>query len=364
VSKSKKKICLVIPSLQAGGMERVMAELATFLALKESLKVNLVLYGISRSLFYRVHENVKIQTPEFEFNSRLRIFSTLRTLAYLRSVVKKNSPDAVLSYGEYWNSFVLIALYGLKYPIYISDRCQPDKKFGSFQSFLRNRLYRKATGIVAQTERAKEIYFKQFNHPNIEVIANPVREIKHANDIKKDNWILSVGRLINTKHHDRLIHIFSKLKAPDWKLVIVGGDALKQQNLKILQQLLSDLNLTGKVLLEGERNNVDEYYHKSRIFAFTSSSEGFPNVIGEALSAGLPAVSYNCVAGPAEMIVDGKNGFLIPVFDDDLFLEKLQLLIDDKTLLNRMSEEAKISIKRFSVTEIGEKYYSFITSHS
>jgi GalNAc-alpha-(1->4)-GalNAc-alpha-(1->3)-diNAcBac-PP-undecaprenol alpha-1,4-N-acetyl-D-galactosaminyltransferase len=355
---------LLIPSLQAGGMERVMAELATFFASKENLKVNLVLYGISRSIFYKVHETVEIQTPDFEFNNKIRIISTMRTLAYLRSVVKQNSPAAVLSYGEYWNSFVLIALYGFKYPIYISDRCHPDKKYGRFHSFLRNWLYRKATGIVAQTERAKEIYFKQFNHPNIEVIGNPIREIKHVSDIKKENWILSVGRLINTKHHDRLIRIFSKLKASEWKLVIVGGDALKQQNLKILQQLISDLNLTGKVLLEGERNNVDEYYHKSKIFAFTSSAEGFPNVIGEALSAGLPTVSYNCVAGPAEMIVDGRNGFLVPVFDDDLFLEKLQLLIDNKTLLIRMSDEAKNSVDRFSVTEIGEKYYSFITSQN
>lgn len=178
----------------------------------------------------------------------------------------------------------------------------------------------------------------------------------------KENIILSVGRLINTKNHDRLINIFSKLNAPDWKLIIVGGDALGQNNLEILHKIVSDFDLDDRIILTGEQKNVDQYYGKGKIFAFTSSVEGFPNVIGEALSSGLPVVSYDCVAGPSEMICDGVNGFLVPVFNDKVFVEKLQILIDDERLLNQMSRNAQVSMNDFLIEQIGEEYYSFITS--
>ena len=189
---------------------------------------------------------------------------------------------------------------------------------------------------------------------DIEVIGNPIRFINYdKKTVLKENIILSIGRLITTKHHDRLIHIYSKLAAPGWKLVIVGGNSLKQNNLENLQQMIIELNLTGKVIITGKQKNVEEYYMKSKIFAFTSSVEGFPNVVGEALSAGMPVVSYDCVAGPSEMVVDGKNGFLVPVFEDEIFQKRLQNLIDNEDLLIRMSEKAKQSVKEFSIESIG-----------
>jgi GalNAc-alpha-(1->4)-GalNAc-alpha-(1->3)-diNAcBac-PP-undecaprenol alpha-1,4-N-acetyl-D-galactosaminyltransferase len=178
---------------------------------------------------------------------------------------------------------------------------------------------------------------------------------------RKCNQILSVGRLIESKHHDRLIHIFKNLKnADDWQLVIVGGDALRQSNYKKLCQLVEDLNLQGRVVLAGEQSNVDEYYASSQIFAFTSSLEGFPNVVGEALSCGLPVVSYDCVAGPSEMIINNTNGFLVPVFDDTAFLQKLQYLIDQPEQRERMSQNAKEVRIHFSAEAISQKFLQFL----
>jgi GalNAc-alpha-(1->4)-GalNAc-alpha-(1->3)-diNAcBac-PP-undecaprenol alpha-1,4-N-acetyl-D-galactosaminyltransferase len=171
-----------------------------------------------------------------------------------------------------------------------------------------------------------------------------------------------VSRLINTKHHDRLISIFSKLNAPGWKLIIIGSDDQKQKHLFRLRLLTQKLKIDERVFFEGEKQNVEDYYSRCLIFAFTSSSEGFPNVIGEALSAGLPVVSYNCVAGPSDMITHGENGFLVPVFDDEQFQQKLQLLINDKDLRNKMADNAKESIKKFSVESIGQQYLDFILS--
>jgi hypothetical protein len=78
-------------------------------------------------------------------------------MRFLRKKVKNIDPDTILSFGEYWNNLVLLSLYGLKYPVYISDRSQPDKDLGRVQNRLRDLLYPKAAGFIAQTSKAKEI---------------------------------------------------------------------------------------------------------------------------------------------------------------------------------------------------------------
>ena len=169
-----------------------------------------------------------------------------------------------------------------------------------------------------------------------------------------------VGRLIKTKHQDKLIEMFARVSPPDWKLVIVGYDHLKQQHMERLKNLAKELNVEQRVIFTGKQNNTEDYYLKSSIFAFTSSSEGFPNVIGEAMSAGLPIVAFDCVAGPSEMIINGHNGFLIPLFDYDLFQNKLLQLMQDKDLREDFGANARESIKRFSGEKICETFYRFI----
>ena len=93
------------------------------------------------------------------------------------------------------------------------------------------------------------------------------------------------------------------------------------------------MQLRDHIKLVGEQKDVEFYYKLADIFVFTSSVEGFPNVLGEALSSGLPVVSYDCIAGPADMITNGENGFLIPVFDDEQFSQKLLYLMESQELI-------------------------------
>ena len=360
--KSGKSVCFVIPSLQAGGMERVMCELANFISTQENITLHMVLYGRDPSIFFPLHSAIQLHSPNYSYRESLRLLYAARSLLFLRQQIRHIQPDTILSFGEYWNSLVLLALFGLNYPVYISDRCKPDKKFNKFHTLLRRWLYPRAAGIIAQTSLARDIYAEQFRHSRIAVIGNPIRKLLRTIDIQQENLVLTVGRLIQTKHHNRLIKVFSQLDANDWKLIIIGGNALKQNNSSLLHKLLEDLGLKDKVILIGECNEVDDYYYKSKVFAFTSSSEGFPNVIGEALSAGLPVVSYDCIAGPSEMISDGENGFLVPVFEDELFLKRLQLLIDDEELRKKMSVIATASVEKYSVEKIGKQYLDFILS--
>ncbi len=357
---SKTKIIFCIHSLHAGGMERVVSELTNQFVYKENIDVHIILYGIKRDVFYKINDKVKIHKPDFVFDDTKRLTSTVKTILFLRKKIKNLQPNTVLSFGEYWNNLVLLSTLGLKTPIYISDRSTPLKDLGKTQNFLRKKLYPTATGLILQTEKAKQIYQEQFKNLNIAVIGNPIREIKAKNTIKRENIVLMVGRLINTKHQERLIKIFSKIDLLDWKLILVGDDAKKEKNKKKLRQLIKDLKLRNRVVLAGKQEDVESYYLKSKIFAFTSSSEGFPNVIGEAMSAGLPVVAYDCVAGPSEMIKAGQNGYLIPLFDDSLFKKKLEILMNDNEMIEEMGNKAQLNIKKFDSNNIANIFLETI----
>jgi GalNAc-alpha-(1->4)-GalNAc-alpha-(1->3)-diNAcBac-PP-undecaprenol alpha-1,4-N-acetyl-D-galactosaminyltransferase len=75
---------------------------------------------------------------------------------------------------------------------------------------------------------------------------------------------------------------------------------------------------------------------------------------------GLPVISFNCVAGPEDMIKDDANGFLIPLFDYELFQSKLEILMDNASKREQFGSNARESIKKFSVNIIGEQFYNFI----
>lgn len=171
---------------------------------------------------------------------------------------------------------------------------------------------------------------------------------------------MTVGRLIESKHHDRLIKIFKDASLPGWKLVIVGGNALKQKGSASLNKLIKELGMEDKVELKGAVSDVEPYYNKSKIFALTSSSEGFPNVIGEAMSAGLPVIAYDCVAGPSDLIDEENTGFLIPLFNDKKYMEKMKLLVNNVDLRVKMGRSGREKINEYDINIIGEKFYSFI----
>ncbi|MDZ7634135.1 MAG: glycosyltransferase [Bacteroidales bacterium] len=112
-------------------------------------------------------------------------------------------------------------------------------------------MYRKAAGYVAQTRYAAELAVEKNWNKKIRVIGNPVRQIPPSSKQVKENIVLSVGRLVRTKHFDDLVRAFVEIGNPDWKLIIVGGDAQKQMVGKELRTLILSLNAEDSVILEG-----------------------------------------------------------------------------------------------------------------
>lgn len=338
-----------------------MATLANQFINKTNTTVDLVLCGRNRDVFYKLNKDIQVHRPSFIFNNQLRSWHTLKTIFFLRKKILALKPDTVLVFGEMWNNLTLFALLGLKIPVFVSDRSKPGKNLGSIHNYLRKILYPTAAGYIAQTQVAADVArVKNWNH-NIKVIGNPIMPFPADNNKKREKIVLSVGRLIHTKHYDELIKLFVALNLPEWKLIIVGGDAKKQNNLARLNKLIAEYKAEERIFLEGTQPDVDRYYQRSSIFAFTSSSEGFPNVVGEALSASLPVVSFDCVAGPKEMVEDGKNGFLVPVLDFKEFSDRLEQLMTNEGLLQRMASHAPKSIEKFAVESISNRFFSFIT---
>lgn len=352
-----KTICLAIPSLNIGGMERVMIEIANFIKNNSEYEVTIIKLTRTEKNFYAIPKGVHLVEPDFFFNRKLRIYHSFKLLWFLIKTIRRIKPISVLSFGEMYNSFVLLSSFFTNTKYFVSDRSQPNRKWGFFHEKMRKLIYGRANGIIAQTSYSKDFFEKELNHHNIQVISNPNRDHDYIKS-DKENIILFVGRMIPNKRVDLLIDIFTKINNPEWQLWLVG-DGPDRQRLESEVQL-SDFK--EKITFFGAQKNVNDFYSKAKIFAFTSISEGFPNVLIEAHSYAVPTVAFDCVAGPSDIIDDGENGFLIPLLDAKTFEEKLTLLMADSNLIAQMSANALESSKKYKVNVISEQFLKFITA--
>ena len=338
----------------------MMASLANEFSRNSLIDVHLILYGKDAPSVFSLVDDVTVHRPKFKFNNRFRLLSTLRRLHFLRGALRHGCYDAILSFGERWNSFVMLAALGLKECIYLSDRSSPELDIGRIQTWLRRLLYPKAAGLLAQTSQARDMARRYGLNDRICVVPNPVVTPQLAAESRRQNIILSVGRMISTRNYDHLISIFASLNSDGWKLIIVGDDSQGQKHRSDLDNLVDRLGVSDRVEFAGKRTDVQSFYDQAKIFAFTSSSEGFPNAVAEALSSGLPVVSYDCVAGPSDLIVSGENGYLVELFDDRAFCEHLGELMVDEEKRIQMSINARDSIARLSVERVASRVLDFM----
>ncbi len=347
----------MLPKLTPGGTERTAVVLANYMV-EKNIEVT-VLVMFKRDRFYELHPNVKLLEPENFRDKYGKLLSFPALLWYLRRSLKAEKPDTVFCLG--YILLGIITSVGLKTKVIISGRSSPDRvRFPGSKLF--NALYNlcysifksRINGIIAQTNYAKEIYQKKYNCPII-VIPNFLREIKEFEHERK-NQIITLGRCSYEKAQYFLLEAFAKINAPNWKLAIIGDGPL----LDDLKNQANQLNIAEKVEFCGFQKEVDFYLSQAKIFGFTSIIEGYPNALIEGMANGLAPVSFNCVAGPSDIIKEGENGFLIPVGDVNRLAEKLQFLIDNPAEVNKIGSNASKIKETNNLKIIAEKYKEFL----
>lgn len=351
-----KKILIVLPHLSCGGTERTAAELANFIAGNGGNAILLLMYKKTR--FYSLHPDVNVLEPGFSKQRFGKYLYIPLLLLYMRIQIRKQRPNVIFALG--YITFTLFASFGLKTKVLISPRSSP-KRIRFPDNIILNHLYvgsrklvrKRIDGIIAQTNYAKSIYNERYTCP-IVTIPNFLRNLKEYK-LDRFNQIINIGHCSFEKGQHYLLEAFSKLDAGEWKLVIVGDGPKKKE----LEVLAYQLNIYERVVFTGYKEDVDLYLSQSKIFALTSIIEGYPNVLIEAMATPLPSVSFDCVAGPSDIIVNGENGFLVDVGDIETFANRLQELIDQPELRERMELKA-LNIKHDNdLSKIAPKYLEF-----
>lgn len=209
-------------------------------------------------------------------------------------------------------------------------------------------VYNKYDKIVVLTEAERT--GKWASWEKVSVIPNPIYEQAKEYSTGNVKSVITASRLVPVKNIESLINIWQKVNQchPDWTLQI-WGDGPQKQNLR---EQIDRLGLKDRVFLMGYTSDILAKMSKASLFVFTSRTEGFALAVAEAMSVGLPAVAYNCSGGLRYVLKDGETGFLVPMNDEDAFVEKVCTLIEDEELRKKMGQAALKEAEKYRLDGI------------
>jgi len=328
-----KKIIFFVGSLEEGGAERVISMLSGYFAAAGE-PVELLLYH-DKEIFFPVDKRVSIKVVCKETKSK----NLFLNLLWIRRHVKTEA-IAVISFLAVFNILSIIASLGIKVPVIVADRNDPQFVPGNiFIRSIRDFLYRFADGIVLQTKKNQE-YFSKTVQRKSSVIFNPINlsEFKgKALRTKKDKTIVSVGRLMPQKNQSMLISAFEKLhhEFSEYKLIIYGDGPSYND----LNTLITSLGIEDFAFLPGSEKNIFEKISSADVFVLSSNYEGMPNALAEAMCLGLPCISTK-VSGATDLIESGENGILVNINKEAELEDALRRVLSDREFAMQLGENA------------------------
>lgn len=349
------KICMVAASLAGGGAERALLDTATLLT-ERGHHVSVVTFEDERSDAYVVPSDVSrisLGVPGRSGNRMRGIWNNLRRMARLRTEVGRLRPDVVVSYLTRTNIICMLALLGTGRPVVATEHNVATLNDAPMQRVwrtLRRLLYPWMAHVVVVSEGLARQY-AWLKADKVSVIYNLLPANRGAAPetfgFLSDNvrYIVGMGRLEPEKGFDRLIKAFHLVEkdCPDWKLLVVGEGSLRPQ----LTRLIASLGLDGRVSLPGRVNNPRTLFRRCDMFALSSESEGFGLVLVEAMSAGLPVISFDCDFGPREIITPDVSGILVPSGDVQALSRAICTLANNDALRAQLAQGGLASIERF-----------------
>lgn len=348
----KKTVAFLIFNLNAGGAERVVSLLANEL----SLTNDIVIITLSKcEPFYKLNDSIRIiqlGVLNSGTNPLKSIVSYLVIIYRITSLIRSLKIKTLICFMTTSNILGIISgkLFS-RIEVTISERRNPLTHDFGYWDFLRKKVYRFSDKLVVQTKEIRN-YFEPFmDKRKISIIPNPIKIVDY-NENKKEKIILTVGRVDANKNQEQIIRVFSKVKKEGWKLVICGDGPL----LSKLKNLVISLNINDAVEFKGRVKNIEKQYERASIFAFSSLSEGFPNVLLEAMNYGCACISTDCPTGPSILIKNNVNGFLIPLADENSYTNHLQKLIDNEKTRNIFVSNAKSSLEHYSLNKVADQW--------
>jgi GalNAc-alpha-(1->4)-GalNAc-alpha-(1->3)-diNAcBac-PP-undecaprenol alpha-1,4-N-acetyl-D-galactosaminyltransferase len=355
------RIFLLSSSLNSGGSERVISILANkFSAFFED--VYLITHSKQENDFYEISGKVKrIELSPLLKTSNVieKIHNNVVAVKELRKCIHSLNPNIIISFLTQVNVRAIMA-NDRSIPIIISERSNPKRqRIEKVWKILRYLVYRKADKIVIQTDGIRNQLLKiPGTAKKLVILPNPIPDysfqaLESADTmIRKYNLegrtlIGTMGSLVYPKGHDMLIEAFNKINAEmDCRMVIIGeGDQRSY-----LSELISRYNLTEKVIL----------MEKMKIFIFSSRYEGFPNALLEAMSLGLPVISFDCETGPREMITNYYNGILVETGNVDKLAVEILNLWKNRALQSKLSQNSKKVVQKYSENIILKQWQDLI----
>ena len=184
----------------------------------------------------------------------------------------------------------------------------------------------------------------------VSVIPNPITFRSETAAPLNSRKIVAVGRLTAQKNFASLIRAFSRVadRHPDWSLEIYG----EGEEREALQRQIDSLNLEQNVCLCGNTSRVQEKMLGASCFVLSSLFEGLPLVMLEAMSCGLPVVSYDCPCGPKDIISDGVDGFLVATGDERMLADRICGIIENPDMRAEMGAAALRKSENYRIEKI------------
>ncbi|GAA4767190.1 MULTISPECIES: glycosyltransferase [Flavobacterium] len=361
IKKTKKKVLLVTTSLANGGAERSTALLSILLT----------------QLGYEVHITTVLNKIEFEYEGQLlnlgllkeknnTVLGRINRFFVFRKYIKKHEFDYIIDNRTRTKTVLEFIIsnfvYNLSLPIYMVRSGNIHLYFPK-NKFIAKTIYKKAYAIIGVSREIETEIKSVFHYMNVKTIYNPIHEqILMRQSLALDilgNFILAYGRIDDeVKNYTLLINAYAKSNLPKMsiQLFIIG----EGQDLEMLKEKVSQLNLSDKILFKGKLVNPFPYVKKAIFTTLTSKYEGFPRVIIESLALETPVVTVNCKSGPAEIVINGVNGLLVENNNPDILAQAMNRMIEDKILYENCKMNAKESIKHLSLDNVSKDWQKII----
>jgi len=358
----------------AGGADRVVIEKANYLA-EHGYDVTIVTDSQQkRASFFPISQNVKLHDlaldfeQEYKYNPLIRIFIYLNLIKRYEKVLSKylykEKPDIVITtLGRNMDFLADIKDGSIK--IGESHIAKPFiRNFHLLES--KGPIYRMVAKIWMRkiTKNCKKldalVLLTKNDEKNwegikkIQIIPNPLPFTPSSASTCNNKQAIFVARMCEQKGYEYLLQAWEIVHAkhPDWILNVYGDGEEKE----IIQRSIINKGLSTTILLKGTTTIIQEKYLESSICILSSRYEGFGMVLLEAMACGVPCVAFNCPYGPADIIKDGEDGFLVEHLNSDALAKRICDLIEDETLRKKMGALAKRNIQRFNKDNIMKEW--------